>query len=64
MIFGEMPVNIAARLQQKAEPGQILLSKDTADLLSKDFTLVPQGETDLKGHTPVVTYILKAKTAR
>ncbi|MFC4271930.1 adenylate/guanylate cyclase domain-containing protein [Sneathiella chungangensis] len=56
-IWGDA-VNVAARLQQAAKPGQILLSKNTADLLGDDFTLLPQGETELKGHTPVVTYIL------
>lgn len=60
-IWGDA-VNVAARLQQAAKPGQILLSKNTADLLGDDFTLQPQGETELKGHTPVATYILGRKS--
>ena len=61
-IWGDA-VNIAARLQQAAEPGQIWLSKDTAELLGETFTLIPRGETELKGHTPVVTYILEKRPA-
>ncbi|PHQ71572.1 MAG: hypothetical protein COB93_03020 [Sneathiella sp.] len=59
-IWGDA-VNIAARLQQTAEPGKVHLSKDTGDLLAGKFVLLPQGETALKGHTPLETFVLQAK---
>lgn len=60
-IWGDA-VNIAARLQQTAKTGDILISEKTAQLLDNAFTLEPQGETGLKGHTPVVTHTLLSKS--
>jgi guanylate cyclase len=60
-IWGDA-VNIAARLQQTARPGDILISEATAQFLKDDFRLESQGETVLKGHTPVVTFTLYQKT--
>ncbi len=61
-IWGDA-VNIAARLQQTAETGTILISKTTAQLLGGEFILEPQGEAELKGHTPVSTYTLLSKSS-
>jgi guanylate cyclase len=60
-IWGDA-VNIAARLQQAAETGDILISDRTAHLIGDSFNLESQGETDLKGHTPVTTYTLHPKS--
>jgi len=56
-IWGDA-VNIAARLQQTALPGRILISGATVDLISNHFETDPQGTTTLKGHTPVDTFVL------
>jgi adenylate cyclase len=56
-IWGDA-VNIAARLQQTALPGRILISGDTVHLISDHFETEPQGTTTLKGHTPVNTFVL------
>ena len=61
-IWGDA-VNIAARLQQTARTGDILISETTAKLLNGEFRLKPQGEAELKGHTPVVTYTLLPKSS-
>ncbi|USG61554.1 adenylate/guanylate cyclase domain-containing protein [Sneathiella marina] len=61
-IWGDA-VNIAARLQQTALPGKILISRDTVDLISDHFETVPQGTTTLKGHTPVDTFVLAGSKA-
>ena len=61
-IWGDA-VNIAARLEQTTKTGEILISETTAYLLGDSFILEPQGETDLKGHTPVVTYTLLSKSS-
>lgn len=52
-------VNIAARLQQLAEPGQILLSHSTFALLDDRLEAEQLGEIQLKGpHYPVHVYRL------
>lgn len=56
-IWGDA-VNIAARLQQTAMPGRILISGDTVNLISNHFETEAQGTTTLKGHTPVDTFVL------
>jgi adenylate cyclase len=56
-IWGDA-VNIAARLEQTALPGTILVSGSTHSFISDDFETTPQGTTTLKGHTPVDTFIL------
>tara|TARA_R100000005_G_scaffold95557_2_gene77591 strand:+ start:85835 stop:87037 length:1203 start_codon:yes stop_codon:yes gene_type:complete len=56
-IWGDA-VNVAARLQQAAQTGDILLSDNTAGFLDDHFSLELQGEMELRGHTPVKTYRL------
>ncbi len=47
-VVGETP-NLAARLQELAEPGQIILPQDTVNLLGGAFELEPLGAHELKG---------------
>ena len=47
-VWGQVP-NMAARLQAAGEPGQIVISGDTADLVSGFFELEPLGSLMLKG---------------
>ncbi len=42
-------VNIAARLESQAQPGQIIVSEHTLKLMDKGFTHRPLGTTKLKG---------------
>ena len=51
-------VNVAARLQSVCEPGHILVSADLANLLAERFAFGAEGETELRGHTPVPAYDL------
>ena len=53
--------NTAARIQSAAEPGHILLGKQTADLLRERFTVEDAGEVELKGKSaPVRVWRLSA----
>ncbi len=47
-IYGVTP-NLAARLQSCAEPGEIIISSETRQLLRNWFTTSFQGKTELKG---------------
>jgi class 3 adenylate cyclase len=47
-VWGQLP-NLAARLQSAAEPGQVVLSGDTASLVSGYFELAALGSLSLKG---------------
>lgn len=47
-IFGPA-VNLAARLEQMAEPAQILVSMDTHDRIRDDFVLRPLGDVSIRG---------------
>lgn len=42
-------VNVAARLQQNAEPGEVLISKRTHDAVDRAFRLGPEREVEAKG---------------
>ena len=58
-----MQVNIAARLQQAAEPGHILLSHSTYTLVADQVTVKRLGEVSLKGsHYPIDIYQLEHLT--
>lgn len=59
-IWGDA-VNIAARVQQGAEIGTIVLSEQTAHMLPDDFVLIPLGEMKLKGRSSVMTYELSGR---
>jgi len=48
-LIGEAP-NLAASLQQNAQPNQILVSPSTRRLLAKQFEFADLGENHVKGH--------------
>ena len=56
-------VNLAARLQSAAQPGKILISENTARLVSATFDLESMGEITVKGKAEPVTVfeVIKAK---
>ncbi len=64
-VWGQVP-NLAARLQAAAEPGQVVISGDTASLVSGYFELSPLGPLSLKGFAePVPAFrVLRRGTAR
>ena len=50
-------VNVAARLQELAEPGGVVVGPETARRVEDAFDLVPLGEHDLRGKTaPVASF--------
>ena len=52
-------VNIAARLEQAATPGAVLISHDTMTLVQDAFELEEQAPLTVKGHTgPIQTYVV------
>ena len=64
-VWGQVP-NLAARLQAAAEPGQVVISGDTASLVSGYFELSPLGALSLKGFAePVPAFrVLRRNAAR
>ena len=64
-VWGQVP-NLAARLQAAAEPGQIVISNDSAQLVAGYFELESLGELALKGISrPVAVFrVLKRSGAR
>ena len=64
-VWGQVP-NMAARLQAAGEPGQIVVSGDTAELVAGFFELEPLGSLTLKGiGHPVPAYrVLQRSRAR
>jgi class 3 adenylate cyclase len=64
-VWGQVP-NLAARLQTAAEPGQVVISGDTASLVAGYFTLSPLGALSLKGIAePVSAFrVLQRSAAR
>ncbi len=52
-ISGETP-NLAARLQQTAEPGQVVISETTRRLVGRSFALQDLGRRDLKGFADAI----------
>lgn len=59
-VFGPA-VNRAARLEQQAEPMQILLAEQTRALLADEFVLAEQGTVELKGFGPVRLWSLEGE---
>jgi class 3 adenylate cyclase len=51
-------VNLASRLQESAEPGQVLVSESTAGQLADRYEFGPTRLVDLKGKGPTPTRIL------
>jgi class 3 adenylate cyclase len=53
-------INLAARLEQKAPPGSVLISHDTYRHVRGDFDVAPQEPLAVKGRAqPVITYIVE-----
>jgi class 3 adenylate cyclase len=52
-----LQTNIAGRIQSKCEPGSILMSDATYQLIDDVIDCVPKGEIECKGvHYPVKVY--------
>ena len=64
-VWGQVP-NMAARLQAAGEPGQIVVSGETAELVAGFFELEPLGSLTLKGiGQPVPAFrVLQRSSAR
>jgi class 3 adenylate cyclase len=57
-LWGQVP-NMAARLQGAGEPGQVVISGNTAELVAGFFELAPLGALSLKGIAdPVSAYLV------
>ncbi len=55
-------VNVAARLESLAEPGQVLISRQTLHQVTGSFEIVEGGEVPLKGRRqPVAVYVVVAE---
>ena len=62
-IVGETP-NLAARLQDHARPGTLVISQDTYELVRGWFLVAPLGALDLRGLSqPVTAYEVVEETA-
>ena len=48
------PVNVAARLQQEARDGDVLIGESTRRLVAQSVTLAPVGDLSLKGRSEAV----------
>ncbi len=54
--------NVAARLQQNARPGSVLVGPSTYRLIAGYFETLDLGELSVKGHAPVQTFeVLRAR---
>lgn len=57
--------NIAARIESAAEPGEILVSYATNELLGEERQLEPRGELNVKGvHFPIKVFALRVGGAQ
>ncbi len=57
--------NLAARLQQMARPGSVLVSEATRKLITGFFETLDLGEVPVKGHAPVRAFeVLRARGRR
>src|SRR6476469_9138064 len=58
-------VNVAARMEQTAEPGTVQITADTARLLSASFDLGPPRDVAVKGKAqPVAAHLVLGRKAR
>ena len=58
-------MNVAARLEKLAKPGQILIGEDTYRLVSGEVEVEPAGRVELRGRVePIETYILRSADPR
>ena len=62
-VVGETP-NLAARLQARAEPGQVVISRRTRRLVGELFELDDRGRHELKGFSrPVRAWLVKGESS-
>jgi class 3 adenylate cyclase/tetratricopeptide (TPR) repeat protein len=58
-------VNVAARMEQTAEPGTVQITADTARLVRATFDLEARGDVRVKGKAqPVVAHVVLGRTTR
>jgi class 3 adenylate cyclase len=62
-VFGET-VNTASRIQAHSRPGRVLVSEATYKRVQRTHLLEEHGMMDLKGHGPMHTYWLLARSGR
>jgi guanylate cyclase len=51
-------VNTASRMESHAEPGTIQVTERTYDRLRERYELAPRGTIEVKGKSPMATYLL------
>ena len=55
-------INLASRLCSAAQPNQLLISKETAEILkTSDFEILPLNEFDLKGFNKITAFEIRPK---
>jgi class 3 adenylate cyclase len=55
-------VNVASRLQELAPPGRVLVSERTMLLVRGSYVCEPVGESELRGHSSINTYVVVGPT--
>ena len=53
-------VNLASRMESQGEPGQIIITQNTADLLSNRFSVTARGSRDIKGKGKIPVFSVQA----
>jgi adenylate cyclase len=56
-------VNVASRLQELAPPGRVLVSERTMLLVRGAYVCEPVGESDLRGHSSMKTFVVVGPVA-
>lgn len=59
-IWGDT-VNIAARMEQKSEPGRINISESTYNIIKNEFNCTPRGKIEAKNKGKIDMYFLDSK---
>src|SRR5207247_4248337 len=58
-------VNVAARMEQTAEPGTVQITADTARLVGASFDLGPSSDVEVKGKAqPVAAHLVLGRRSR
>ncbi|MEX0338883.1 MAG: adenylate/guanylate cyclase domain-containing protein [Arenibacterium sp.] len=55
-------VNLASRMESQGAPGQIIVTENTAKLLTDRFTVIPEGIRDIKGKGEIPVFSVQANT--
>ena len=62
-VVGDTP-NIAARLQELAQPGQVIIAEATHRLVQSSFDLTPLGPRSIKGlDSPIAVFAVESREA-